>query len=559
DELNILGLPASPPFDLEGAGGGTCLVWYASINGTLTGVEVGNNVSDIEGCYALSNPITVIREGVNGGDLSTTDGLTELTICAGDGNSDAFDVVVENSEGENAAWVITDDSGNILALPPAPPFDLEGAGPGTCLVWYLRYNGDITGAEVGNNAADIEGCFDLSNPIAVVREYVESASIATTDNETEITICAGDGVSDAFDVTVDGGVGMTSAWIITDDQLNILGLPAAPPFDLEGAGGGTCLVWYASINGTLTGVEVGNNVSDIEGCYALSNPITVIREGVNGGDLSTTDGLTELTICAGDGNSDAFDVMVENSEGENAAWVITDDSGNILALPPAPPFDLEGAGPGTCLVWYLRYNGDISGAEVGNNAADIEGCYDLSNPIVVIREYVESASIATTDEQTEITICAGDGVSDAFDVMVDGGAGMTSAWIITDDQLNILGLPAAPPFDLEGAGGGTCLVWYASINGTLTGVEVGNNVSEIEGCYALSNPITVIREGVNGGDIETTGGMTELTICAGDGNSDAFDVTLTNEEGESSAWVITDDSGNILALPPSPPFDLDGA
>ncbi|MEL6987280.1 MAG: hypothetical protein AAGK97_05570, partial [Bacteroidota bacterium] len=305
---------------------------------------------------------------VASGVVSTDD---NTTLCVGDGTADLIDVSVSGNTG-TSGWIITDLDGIILAMPPAPPFDFDGAGLGTCVIWHISYQGDVGGAEVGERIALITGCFDLSNPIPVFRTNAEGADIATTDGETEFTICAGDGEPDPFDVTVTGGIGETFAWIITDSDLNILGLPASPPFDLEGAGGGTCLVWYASINGTLTGVAVGNNVSDIEGCYALSNPITVIREGVNGGEISTTDGLTELTICAGDGNSDAFDVVVENSEGENAAWVITDDSGNILALPPSPPFDLDGAGPGTCLVWYLRYNGDITGAEVGNNAADIE-------------------------------------------------------------------------------------------------------------------------------------------------------------------------------------------
>ena len=62
-------------------------------------------------------------------------------------------------------------------------------------------------------------------------------------------------------------------------------------------------------------------------------------------------------------------------------------------------------------------------------------------------------------------------------------------------------------------------------------VAVGNTTSDIMGCFDLSNPITVTRNGVNGGMLTTTSGDTALTICAGDGVSDAFDVTLTGTEG----------------------------
>jgi len=68
---------------------------------------------------------------------------------------------MEGGSGKNSAWVITNDALNILALPPAPPFDLEGAGAGTCLVWYLGYKGDLSSVEVGANAGDLEGCFAL--------------------------------------------------------------------------------------------------------------------------------------------------------------------------------------------------------------------------------------------------------------------------------------------------------------------------------------------------------------------------------------------------------------
>ncbi|WP_461443508.1 T9SS type A sorting domain-containing protein, partial [Maribacter sp.] len=47
--------------------------------------------------------------------------------------------------------------------------DFDGAGAGTCLIWYLRYEDGLVGAEMGLNANDLMGCFDLSNSVEVVR------------------------------------------------------------------------------------------------------------------------------------------------------------------------------------------------------------------------------------------------------------------------------------------------------------------------------------------------------------------------------------------------------
>ncbi len=482
-----------------------------------------------------------------GGTIATTD---PTTICAGDGVADLINISLTGEMGPNSQWVITDDMGVILDLPAGPPFDLEGAGSGVCVIWHLSYYDGLTGAVVGNNATtDLVGCYNLSNGITVTREGVAGGTIATTD---PTTICAGDGVADPINVTLTGDEGDNSQWVITDDMGVILDLPAGPPFDLEGAGSGVCVIWHLSYYDGLTGAVVGNNATtDLVGCYNLSNGIIVTREGVAGGTIATTD---PTTICASDGNPDPIDVTLSGNEGDSTQWVITDDMGVILDLPAGPPFDLDGAPAGTCLIWHLGYNTGLTGLAVGNNATtDIAGCYSLSNPITVVREEAFGGTIATTDPTT---ICAGDGVADPIDVTITGNAGDSTQWVITDDLGNILDLPMAPPFDLEGAGGGTCLIWSISFSYGLTGLDVGNNATtDLMGCYGLSNPITVVREPVNGGMISTTD---PTTICI-DGVGDPIDVTLTGNEGDNSQWVITDDMGVILDLPAGPPFDLDGA
>jgi len=52
--------------------------------------------------------------------------------------------------------------------------------------------------------------------------------------------------------------------------------------------------------------------------------------------------------------------------------------------------------------------------------------------------------------------------------------------------------PSAVNFDV--AGPGVCLVWHLSYEDGLTGLAVGNNVSQFDGCYDLSNQVRVIRD-----------------------------------------------------------------
>ena len=95
---------------------------------------------------------------------------------------------------------------------------------------------------------------------------------------------------------------------------------------------------------------------------------------VNGGSL--TGGPFEF--CVGDGLADNIapgSISLAGNSGTNSAWVVTDEQGNILGLPPMPSaVDFDGAGIGTCLIWHLSFENGLEGAAVGNNAADLQGC-----------------------------------------------------------------------------------------------------------------------------------------------------------------------------------------
>ncbi len=98
--------------------------------------------------------------------------------------------------------------------------------------------------------------------------------------------CVGDGESDmlmAGDITLTGNSGSNSAWVVTDLDGTILGLPPMPSaVDFDGAGNGTCLIWHLSFEDGLIGAEMGMNANELTGCFSLSNPIEVVRNDTGG-------------------------------------------------------------------------------------------------------------------------------------------------------------------------------------------------------------------------------------------------------------------------------------
>lgn len=186
------------------------------------------------------------------------------------------------------------------------------------------------------------------------------------------------------------------------------------------------------------------------------------------------------------------------ASGSNSTFVITDEAGTILGLPPTlndlQSVNFDGAGPGTCFIWYLRYEDDLAGAETGMNANNLQGTFDLSNSISVVRNQPEAGEIVGGPFNFTV-----DGMPDNVSgISLDGNqSGSNSSWVITDDMGTILGLPPTLN-DVEGvnfdeAGTGVCLIWHLRFEDGLEGAEVGLNANDLSGCFSLSNSITVTR------------------------------------------------------------------
>ncbi|WP_075342748.1 hypothetical protein [Tenacibaculum agarivorans] len=301
--------------------------------------------------------------------------------------------VTGNTVGKKSTFIITDAAGEILGLPgdmaALEAVDFDGAGEGVCYIWYVTYESSISGLEVGNNANDLTGIYDLSNKLTVNRNP-PSAGMLTGG---PFTFAVGDGTADNVSgISVDGDPkGDNSSFIITDNAGKILGLPAdmdaLEGVDFDGTGTGVCLIWYIRYQDGLQGLAVDANASGLMGVFDLSDSITVNRVDppmagtLNGGPFNftvdgTADNVSGITVTG-------------TPVGSKSSFIITDDMGKILGL-PATMTDLEGvnfddAGAGVCLIWYIRYEGDLEGLEVDANANDIKGVFDLSNSITVNR------------------------------------------------------------------------------------------------------------------------------------------------------------------------------
>lgn len=559
----VLEILAGPSTNFEDYTGDFVRVWAVAFSGNFllqsgVTIEAGTQISD--DCFDLSdNFLLVDLRGPDGGELRLADGETTAFVCVSDGIADVLDVQTTAPEGTNYVYVITDENNIILNTSTSPQIDFENAPAGICRIWGLAYLGNLTAA-IGDNAATTDlasDCFDLSdNFITVIRTFVDGGTVSLEDGTTNTFACGNDGEADFFIFqNTSTATDESYAYIVTDNQNNILAVLAGNSVDLDQAAPGECRVWGLSYSGEII-AEVGQNAAEValtDACFELSsNFVTVIRDQVDGGMVSLADGNTTINICPNDDVADILSFVNTGISTANYTYVITDVNNNILNNIGSAPFDFnEISVPAEIRVWGVAFSGQLM--LMGGNIETTElsnRCYDASdNFVTIIRETPQGGTISTTEGATSLYLCTDDGISDLYAFAASGASNTDYAFLITDENNNILDiLTNTNEADFEGAPNGTCRVWGVAYTGTLL-AEVGENAATIalsNDCYDLTdNFVTVVRGELNAGTISTTIGTGDRYTCPGDGVADVL--TFSNQgTGSGNFTYVLTNADNII-------------
>lgn len=571
----ILEILAGPSTNFENYGGDFVRVWAVAFSGNFllqNGMIIDENTVISNDCFDLSdNFLLVDLRGPDGATVSLEDGSTEVFVCVSDGQADILSLINTAPAGSNYLYVVTDEDNNILSTSTSPEIDFENAPAGICRIWGLAYLGQAT-AEIGANAATADlatECFDLSdNFVVVVRTFVDGATVSLEDGSTQAFACSNDGEADFFifsntSTATDGSY----AYVVTDNQNNILAVLAGNSVDLDQAAPGECRVWGLSYTGEII-AEVGQNAAEVDltdDCFELSsNFVTIQRDEVIGGTVSLDDGSTLVNICPNDGVEDILSFINTGSSTSQYTYLITDINNNFLGNIGTDPTDFdEFSIPSEIRVWGLAYSGQLATITGDIQEAELSNvCYNLSeNFVTVIRETPEGGSVSTTEGETTLYLCTDDGEADLYSFAASGASNTDYVFVITDDNNIILDIiQTDDAADFEGAPTGTCRVWGLAYTGELT-ANLGDNAAEValsDDCFDLSDDfVTVIRGELNAGTVASTLGTGDRFTCPGDGEPDVL--TFFNEGTGSGvfSFVLTNADNEIVLIPEANTVDFE--
>lgn len=571
----IIEILAGPSTDFEDYEGDFVRVWAVAFSGGFllqNGMTVDENTVISSDCYDISeNFLLVDLRGPDGGTVSLEDGSEQVFVCVSDGQADVLSLVNTAPAGSNYLYVVTDEDNTILSISESPEIDFENAPAGICRIWGLAYLGEPT-AEIGTNAAtsDLSSeCFDLSdNFVVVIRTFVDGGSVSLEDGSTQAFACSSDGEPDFFIFSnTSTATDESYAYVVTDNQNNILAVLAGNSVDLDQAAPGECRVWGLSYTGEII-AEVGQNAAEVDltdDCYELSsNFVTIQRDEVIGGTVSLEDGSTIVNICPDDGVEDFLSFINTGSTTAQYTYIVTDINNNILGNIGTDPVDFDSFDtPSEIRVWGVAFSGQITGLSGDIETAILSNvCYNVSeNFVTIIRETPEGGSVATTDGETTLYLCTDDGEDDLYSFAASGASNTDYVFVITDDNNNILDiLQPGDAANFEGAPAGTCRVWGLAYTGELI-ANIGDNAAEVtlsDDCFDLSDDfVTVVRGELNAGTVSNTLGEGDRFTCPGDGEPDVL--TFFNEGAGSGvfSYVLTDANNVIVQIPADNTVDFE--
>ena len=513
--------------------GDECQIWNIRHGIGTQNLAVGRNVSEIMGCIEFSNPINVTKTSVNPGVIATLDNTSDVRLCS---NDPTFQLMSANLNGENNIWLVTTTDGSILSSQNSNSFNLSGLAPGTYRVYRFAYNGTLDAFAIGSSVFSLSStCGGLTNFVQVSLADGNTAGGAISVNGgSSLTLCPNN-VGQAFQFDVSGGVGSSALFLAVDGSGQILRTSTSNSFALNGLNSGMFQILRASFNGVLRNAIVGNNINQIDGCFSLSNGITVSQDlNFVGGTLSFVDTPSnELQICVGIGTNDPVAVSVAGAGGAVNQLLVTDEAGMILALPASSPLNFESIVSGVCLVYNVASDMPLDPSIVGTQLSSLEGCFVLSNALRVVRNTPDAGTISVNGS-TDITVCADDSGT-SVNVDFSGGGSGAAQYLVTDADLNILSIQSGRTISLTG-GIGSCLIWRITSFGEITGFAVGANAADITGCFALSNPITVTKQDPT----EASMAMSTVTFALEECNS--FINSVTNQDYSEFGGVVANDA-----------------
>ena len=260
-------------------------------------------------------------------------------------------------------------------------------------------------ADVSDSQLD-SGVFIKSQSFSVFN--CQAGTINWANGEQEF--CSNDDIADVLSVVSNStAVGDEYAFLLTDIDGNILAISNDGNFDLGSYANGNYLVYGVSYDGVVSGIEVGENLSDIyaadnEGCYDLSLPFPVrIETCIN----------FELIACAPDVTVECGTDLNDYTITGMPQVATNSTDGEITFVPVDVVISSSDCGSVISRTWIITYG------ETSISCIQTITIVDTTGPVISGYEspvYVQCLEdVPAFDDVTAMDVCSGEAEVETFE------------------------------------------------------------------------------------------------------------------------------------------------
>ncbi len=487
---------------------------------------------------------------VESGVLSFSTGGTEQTIVI-DGQSDVLSfqsTVGPEPQGINFTYVVTNEAGMILGIPPSNLVDFDGAGLGACNVYGLTYTGVLlisAGDDLFGGQDLSSDCFKLSsNNLTVIRtaSNVNAQLFASSNTTGKIGVFSflddGNALQDEFDsqdVDADG--------IYFDEENDVL-------YQLNRTA--SVVNVYSDVNASLQAGNmptlVATSTSDFTNGreIAVSGGKLIVADDVTGGGNLVIYDITPTSIALDKVLNTSIELWGIHANGDQLIAVV-DASGDVAIFEdvfnqPAGAVDADAT---ISIENLVRTHGLTYDAEEDYMVLTDIGSASFAGDgaLITIANWTAAIADGTVSADEQIRNSGGTSkLGNPVDVAYDKDAGMIYVAERAREGGLILG------FKKPTLSGGIAPSYMVSFPGA-SAVNLMNTLIILEPCGL-----------VDGATVSLSDGNSEATIVV-DATPDMIDFASTAElaDGVSFTYVITDANGIVLGVPAAGPIDFNGS
>ncbi|MEM9888496.1 MAG: T9SS type A sorting domain-containing protein [Bacteroidota bacterium] len=522
-------------------------IWGVSASGSVT-IKKGEDVKSTpitDGCFQLSaNYVQVNATQLSNTKITTFQDQERLSICSGDGASDYIGFYTLEETTNNYSYIITDANNTVLRVLRGNIQNFEGAGPSVSRIWGVNYKGNLR-VRPGQNINDVDlsdDCYALSeNFVEITRARLDAGVISIVNNEEDdLKLCTAFGASQLYELENSSTGNSKYTYVITDANGIVLKTSANSDIDFGAFAQDELKIYGISHVGELS-LQIGDDINASEissSCYDMAaNQLTVLRDVVDAGEISTPTGETAVYLCPNNSEA-AMVVFTSNSTSrQDYQFVITDEDNVILALPNSNLYDFSRLGAGEFRVWGVSYTGAIRfdlGGVITNEAALSTECYSLSKDYMIVGLTNPFAGQLTTiDGKTSQVTYVGNGTPDLVEFELSEGSG-NLLLVITNTTNTVVGLSTTGSFDFDPLTIGFYRAYGVAYSGEIL-LEVGDvynaNGNLVEGCFDASrNFVQIICAPGNRGNRPVPGTTETASIYP---NPAINDITLNFEQNST--------------------------